>query len=152
MFDVNFSKLKVLVVDDSRTMRSILIAMLGDMGIKCISEAEDGADAIIRLKEDSPDFVICDLNMTPLDGIEFTKLVRNSKDSPNPFVPIVALTSEATEEKFKQALTAGVHSFLTKPVTFDTLRSRISHVLQTPQTFVKEGKFMVPRRLETEPA
>ena len=146
MFDVNFSKLKVLVVDDSRTMRSILIAMLCDMGIRRVSEAEDGADAITRLKEDSPDFVICDLNMAPLDGIEFTKLVRNSKDSPNPFVPIVALTAEATEEKFKQALAVGVHSFLTKPVTFDTLRSRISHVLQTPQTFVKEGKFMVPRQ------
>ncbi len=152
MFDVNFSKLKVLVVDDSRTMRSIIIAMLSDMGVNCVSEAEDGADAIIRLKEDAPDFVICDLNMVPLDGIEFTKLVRNSKDSPNPFVPIVALTAEATEEKFKEALAVGMHSFLTKLVTFETLRARISHVLQTPQTFIKEGKFMVPRRSAAEVA
>lgn len=152
MFDVNFSKLKVLVVDDSRTMRSIIIAMLADMGVKHITEAEDGADAITRLKEDAPDFIICDLNMAPLDGIEFTKLVRNSKDSPNPFVPIVALTAEATEEKFKEALRVGMHSFLTKPVTFDTLRSRIAHVLQTLLTFVKEGKFMVPRRSAAESA
>ncbi len=151
MFDVNFSQLKVLVVDDSRTMRSI-IAMLCDMGVRSVSEAEDGADAITRLKEDDPDFVICDLNMAPLDGIEFTKLVRNSKDSPNPFVPIVVLTGEATEEKFREALRVGVHSFLTKPVTFDTLRKRIAHVLKTPLTFVKEGKFMVPQRPTAETA
>ena len=136
--DINYGNLKVLVVDDSRVARSIVQRMLHDIGVDDMTGAEDGAAALETLQSFEADLVICDLNMAPLDGIEFTKLVRDATDSPNPYVPIIMLTAEATETQLNNALKAGVNDLMSKPVQTPMLRHRIAALLGSPIVFVRE--------------
>ena len=142
----NLRDLKVLVVDDISTVRAALAARLQEAGIETIEKASDGADAIDRLRSFSADLAICDLNMLPLDGIEFTRLIRNSKDSPNPYLPIIMLTGEGTRERVGQALAAGVNDFMSKPVSAEALRQRIEALFAKPLVYVKDGNALLPDR------
>jgi len=144
MAHIELHDLHVLIVDDSRTARKYLARCLSDLGVREMVQAEDGADAIDILKNFAADLVISDLNMTPLDGIEFTRLLRNSKDSPAPYLPIIMLTAEATRKQLNNALAAGVHSFLAKPVDAEKLRRHILHTMNTEYEFQKEGRNLRP--------
>lgn len=128
MTGIRLEGLRVLVVDDSRTARRFVIETLRQLGVAEAVEAEDGADAIDILRVFAADLVVTDLNMDPLDGIQFTQLLRMASDSPAPHVPVIMLTADATRRQLENALKAGVNSFLAKPVTADKLRS---HMLRT---------------------
>lgn len=141
---VDLCNLRILVVDDSRTARKYLSQCLDNLGAAEVAVAEDGADAIDLLRNFAADIVISDLNMVPLDGIQFTRLVRTSEDSPAPHVPIIMLTSEATRTQLDNALAASVHSFLAKPVSAETLRQHILHTMNTEYEFRKNGKDLRP--------
>ncbi|MHA1599681.1 MAG: response regulator, partial [Alphaproteobacteria bacterium] len=116
LIQINLKEMKVLVVDDSATARKILTEMLHEIGVGHFDVAADGAEAIERLRVFPADIMLCDLHMAPLDGIELTRLIRNASDSPNPYIPIIVLTADATEFQLKAALNAGVNSFMSKPV------------------------------------
>jgi two-component system chemotaxis response regulator CheY len=73
-------------------MRALVKTILHALGAKNCREALEGADAFKELKRFSADMIICDLNMSPLDGLDFVRLVRTGGDSSNPFVPIMMLT------------------------------------------------------------
>ena len=141
---VNLANLKVLVVDDSRTARTMLNDMLREMGVGSVAKAEDGADAIKTLKDFPADIAICDLHMAPLDGIEFTRLLRSADDSPNPYLPVLMLTGDATQTQLNNAMNAGVHSFMSKPLQADALLRQIKLVLSRPLVFVREGRDLKP--------
>ena len=85
LINVNLRELKVLVVDDSRAVRLALKQYLREMSVETVEVAEDGADAIEKLQNFPADLVLCDLHMVPLDGIQFTRLLRCAEDSPNPY-------------------------------------------------------------------
>lgn len=144
MPNVNLHDLNVLIVDDSRTARKYLARCLADLGVAEVVEAEEGAEAIDLLRNFAADIVISDLNMAPLDGIEFTRLLRNSADSPAPLIPIIMLTAEATRKQLDNALDAGVHSFLAKPVNAEKLRQHILHTMNTEYEFQKKGRNLRP--------
>ena len=93
---VNMRELKVLVVDGNGTARQMLKRFLQEMWVETVELAEDGADAIEKLQDFPADLVLCDLHMAPLDGIEFTRLLRSAGDSPNPYLPVLILTSSGT--------------------------------------------------------
>jgi PleD family two-component response regulator len=120
--------LTVLVVDDDRHMCSLIKTMLHQMGVKEIRLAMDAAEAFRELKVFSSDLIICDLRMLPLDGIEFTRLVRNAKDIRNRAVPIIMLTGHSDMGSVLEALEAGVSDFLAKPVSISRLRGRIERL------------------------
>ena len=141
---VNLTKLKTMVVDDSRTARLMLAEMLREMGVSSIAKAEDGADAMQQLQEFAADVVICDLHMTPLDGIEFTRLLRTADDSPNPYLPVLMLTGDATQKQLGNALNAGAHGFMSKPLQADSLRRQINLVFSRPLVFIREGRELKP--------
>ncbi len=141
---VNLTNLKTMVVDDSRTARLMLAEMLREMGVSSIAKAEDGADAMQQLKTFAADVVICDLHMTPLDGIEFTRLLRTADDSPNPYLPVLMLTGDATQKQLSNALNAGVHGFMSKPLQADSLRRQINLVFSRPLVFIREGRELKP--------
>ena len=84
--------LSILLVDDNQHMRAITSAILQSAGVRKIREVPDGAMALEALREHAVDLVIVDFNMFPLDGVEFTRLVRNSPDSVNPYLPIIMMT------------------------------------------------------------
>ena len=89
------ARLSVLVVDDNKSMRSLTSTVLTGLGIRHVLEADDGDTALKLLKTYDIDLAIVDFKMTPMDGIAFTSVVRNSPDSANPYLPIIMLTGHA---------------------------------------------------------
>ena len=146
LINVNFRELKVLIVDDSRTARSIVKEVLDAISVNQVKMAEDGADAMARLREFPADIVLCDLHMAHLDGIEFTRLLRSADDSPNPYLPVLMLTADATERQVKNAFAAGVNDFMSKPVEMAALRRKLRALFSKPLVFLRDGRYLKPLR------
>ena len=87
-----FSKLKVLVVEDVAPMRQLFIAILRNLGIKNIEEAQNGDEAFEKFSKNNHDIILSDWMMTPGDGLELAHKVRRSAESPNKMAPIILIT------------------------------------------------------------
>ena len=143
----SFEHLKALVVDDNAHMRILLRSLLQALGLQQIYEATDGATGFAELRERHPDFVLTDLSMTPVDGIEFTRRVRQGQDSPNPYIPIVMVTGHTERQRVEAARDAGVTEFLAKPITSQSILLRIAEIVDRPRPFVRcDGYFGPDRR------
>jgi len=143
--------LKVLVVDDNQHMRAITGAILKSAGVLHIREVSDGAMALQSLREQECDLAIVDFNMFPLDGVEFTRLVRNSPDSTNPYLPIIMMTGHSEKGRVMEARDAGVNEFVAKPITAKALFDRIQSVIIRPRPFVKTEGYFGPDRRRPRP-
>ncbi|HEY4125301.1 MAG TPA: response regulator [Rhizomicrobium sp.] len=146
MAGTQFDHLKALVVEDNPHMRELLRALLNAIGIKQVFLAADGTEAFKELCDHQPDFVLTDLSMKPMDGIEFTKLVRGSQDAPNPYVPIVMVTGHTERNRIEMARDAGVTEILAKPITPQSLYSRVAEIVGRPRAFVRAEEFFGPDR------
>ena len=103
---------KILIVDDSRTVRQLLKLILLK-GLKCqITEAQDGLEAIEFLQMESYDLVITDINMPNMDGLSLVNKVRGELELK---IPIVIITTMGKEEDRDKGLALGANSYLTKP-------------------------------------
>ena len=121
--------LKILVVDDSATMRRIIINTLSRIGYNETVEAEDGADAYSTLEsEDSINFIITDWNMSNESGLEFVNMIR---EGPFKELPVLMVTTRSMKEDIIEAMKAGVNSFIVKPFTPETLKRKIDIILNT---------------------
>jgi len=142
-----FDYLKALVVEDNAHMRALLRSLLHALGMKQVYECTDGQQGYQELRERKPDFVLTDLSMKPVDGIEFTRKVRSGADSPNPYIPIVMITGHTERPRVEAARDAGVTEFLAKPITVQNLLSRIIEIVDRPRPFVRcDGYFGPDRR------
>ena len=143
--------LQVLLVDDNQHMRAITSAVLQSAGVPKVREASDGAAGLEILREQSIDLAIVDFNMFPLDGVEFTRLVRTSPDSPNTFLPIIMMTGHSERSRVYEARDAGVTEFIVKPLTAKAVLDRINAVIMRPRAFIKTDDYVGPcrRRRET---
>ncbi len=142
----NLEKLNFLIVDDNKHMRQILKAILHAFGVKRMDEAADGADAIKELGVFPADMVICDWNMSPLDGMDFVRMVRTGSDSPNPYVPIIMLTGHTELSRVREARDAGVNEFLAKPISARALYARIRSIIENPRQFIRTKAYFGPDR------
>src|SRR6185312_711265 len=141
-----FEYLKALIVEDNSHMRSLLRALLNSIGITDIAEAAQGQAAIKALRLRRPDLVLTDLAMKPMDGLEFTRYVRNDQNSPNPFIPIIMITGHTEKHRVEAARDAGVTEFLAKPITPQSLFTRISEIVERPRAFVRSDNYFGPDR------
>src|SRR5690606_33058142 len=139
-----FDNLHVLLVDDNQNMRVIASTILKSAGIRNVHEVHDGAAALQTLREQSIDLAIVDFNMFPLDGVEFTRLVRNSADSVNPYLPIIMMTGHSEKSRVCEARDAGVTEFIVKPITAKAVLDRIHAVIYKPRPFVKSEAYFGP--------
>jgi two-component system chemotaxis response regulator CheY len=147
MSGAGFESLKALIVEDNAHMRSLLRALLNSVGIKEIAEAAHGQAGIDVLRERKPDLVLTDMAMKPMNGIEFTRHIRNHEQSPNPFVPIIMITGHTEKHRVEEARDVGVTEFLAKPITAHSLFSRIAEIVERPRAFVRcDGYFGPDRR------
>jgi len=144
--------LSILLADDSQPMRVIASAILHSAGIRKIREVGDGAAALEALREAPVDIAIVDFNMFPLDGVEFTRLVRNSPDSPNRYLPIIMMTGHSEKARVMEARDAGVTEFAVKPITAKAILDRIQAVIIRPRAFVKTDDYFGPDRRRGNPA
>ncbi|MCS7228591.1 MAG: chemotaxis response regulator CheY [Candidatus Kryptonium sp.] len=122
-------KIKFLVVDDSPTMRRIVINALKNIGYTDIVEAEDGKDALAKLYAEKIDFIITDWNMPNMTGLELTKAVRSNPDFAN--IPILMVTTRGMKEDVLEALQARVNNYIVKPFTPQVLKEKIEQILKT---------------------
>ena len=145
-----FEHLKILIVEDNQHMRSLLRSLLNSVGIREIVEANNGASALDALREKKCDLILSDLSMKPMDGLEFSRQVRTGDHSSNPFVPIIMITGHTEKHRVEAARDAGITEFLAKPITAQSLFSRIAEVVDRPRAFVRtEGYFGPDRRRKT---
>lgn len=143
---------QILLVDDNQHMRAIASAILASAGASKIREVADGAQALQALREQHIDLAIVDFNMAPLDGVEFTRLVRNSPDSANPYLPIIMMTGHSEKSRVQEARDAGVNEFVVKPITAKAMLDRIQAVILRPRPFVRcDGYFGPDRRRMQKP-
>ena len=148
----SLAAIQVLLIDDNPHMRTIAAAVLKSAGIRKVIEASDGGQGLQMLRDHAVDLAIVDYNMFPLDGVEFTRLVRNSPDSANPYLPIIMMTGHSGKQRVYEARDAGVTEFLAKPITAKGVLDRIQSVIWKPRPFVKtEGYFGPDRRRVTPP-
>lgn len=146
------SALRVLVADDNAHMRAIVVTILNGIGIAKVLECGDGAQALDSLKHHQIDIAIVDFHMTPVDGVEFTHLVRQSPDSNCPQLPIIMLTGYADRTRVCEARDAGVTEFIVKPVTARAVVDRINAVIFKPRPFIRaDGYFGPCRRRRQDP-
>jgi CheY-like chemotaxis protein len=138
--------LTVLVVDDNHHMRSIIKELLRSIGVQDIREAGDPVDAFEILKTVPVDLLLADLSMPLIDGVEFVSMVRNSADSPNPFLPVIMITGHSERSRVTAARDAGVNEFLVKPVTAKNLLERLTMIVNSPRSFVRSGTYFGPDR------
>ena len=113
--------MRVLVADDSSTMRKIILRSLQAVGVTDIAEAADGAEAVAMFKPGEFDMVLTDWNMPGLTGLEVLQQIR----AIDPKVPVIMVTTEAEKSRVLQAIQAGVTDYLVKPFTADTLREKL---------------------------
>ncbi len=141
-----FENLKALIIEDNAHMRSLLRALLNSVGVKDIAEAAHGQAGLEALRERKSDLVLTDMVMKPMDGLEFTRHVRNDEHSPNPFVPIIMITGHTEKYRVEAARDAGVTEFLAKPITAHNLFARIAEIVERPRAFVRCGSYFGPDR------
>ena len=116
--------MKILLVDDSATMRRIQKTQLQGLGINDIVEAGDGEEALNTLHENMPvDVVLLDWNMPVMDGMTFLKKVRASDAYKS--VKIVMCTSESEKSKVVEAMKEGVNNYIIKPFTPEVLKEKL---------------------------
>jgi two-component system chemotaxis response regulator CheY len=112
---------RVLIADDSGTMRTIIRRSLESIGISDTVEAADGVQAIAQFKPGEFDLVLTDWNMPGKSGLEVAREVRAQDKT----VPIVMITTESEKSRVVEAIQAGVSDYLVKPFTPDGLRAKL---------------------------
>jgi two-component system, chemotaxis family, chemotaxis protein CheY len=119
-------KIKVLVVDDFPTMRRIVKNLLKQLGYENIDEAEDGAQALTKLKAGGYGLVITDWNMPVMEGIDLLKNLR--ADEALKDLPVLMVTAEAEKDKVITAIKAGVDNYVVKPFTAEVLKEKLEKI------------------------
>ena len=120
--------LKFLVIDDSVTMRRIVINSLKNLGFNDYVEASDGKDALGKLAANPEiNFVITDWNMPVLSGLELTKAIRSDEQYSS--LPILMVTTRGVKEDIIEALTARVSGYIVKPFSPQVLKEKIEQLL-----------------------
>ncbi|MGD0590172.1 MAG: response regulator [Bacteroidota bacterium] len=125
------ASIKILIVDDSITIRRIITNALKTVGFTDTIEASNGKEALEKLPSGKVDFIITDWNMPEMNGLDFIKIVRS-----NPLyssMPILMITTRGTEHDVVEALQAKVNSYIMKPFTPQELKEKIEGILKTVQ-------------------
>lgn len=117
--------MKILLIDDSKTMRNIQKSVLAQLGHTHIEEACDGQDALSKVGAFQPDLILVDWNMPNMDGLTFVKTFRAGNKS----TPLIMVTTESEKSRVIDAIKAGVNNYVVKPFTPDLLSQRIGETM-----------------------
>ena len=120
--------LRFLVVDDFSTMRRIVCNLLKESGFTEVEEAEDGVAALKKLREMKFDFVVSDINMPHINGVQL--LAEMKKDSQLKHIPVLMVTAEARKEDILQAAQLGAAGYVVKPFTKAILEDKVVYLLK----------------------
>ena len=117
---------KILVVDDSSLMRSFAKGSLKQLQLNNVGEAENGEEALLKLREEKYDLILSDLHMPNMDGLELLRAVRS--DSNLKDIPFIMMTLDGKKDVLLEAVKEGLNDYLMKPVTAGPLGQKIKKV------------------------
>ena len=120
--------MKILVVDDMVTMRRIVKNILKQLGFANIDEAENGQEALQKLRGDTYGFVVSDWNMPVMTGIELLRAIR--ADEKLKAIPVLMVTAEAQQSNLVEAVQAGVSNYIVKPFTAETMQEKLGKIFK----------------------
>ena len=150
MENYNLENLKILILDDHAPMRRILMSILRELGINRLSQSGNAVEALRGLQEVDPDLIITDALMEPMDGLEFTRQIREGEAGVDPFVPIIMISGQAEMKFIVKARDAGITEFLAKPISARSVYMRICSVISSPRPFIRVEDFFGPDRRRHE--
>ncbi len=117
--------MRIMLVDDSKTMRNIQRNILGQLGFSELEEACDGQDALSKLSAFNPELMLVDWNMPNMDGLTFVKNIRQQGIK----TPIITVTTESEKARVIEAIKAGVNNYVVKPFTPEQLSERVNETM-----------------------
>ncbi len=121
------TNIRFLVVDDFSTMRRIVRNLLKEIGHSNVDEAEDGQAALNKLKANTFDFVVSDINMPNMNGFELLRQIRD--DASLKSLPVLLVTAEAKREDIIMAAQIGASGYIVKPFTKATLEDKLAKII-----------------------
>lgn len=143
---LKLKNLHILIVEDIAPIRELTAAVLKEQGVGTISYAADGESGYESFCRLRPDIILTDWVMPTLDGLEMTKRIRTSSDSPDKTVPIIMMTGFGSPYKISKARDAGVTEFLVKPFSAGDVSKRILKIIKSPRDFIITPNFAGPDR------
>ncbi len=120
--------MRFLIVDDSSTMRRIIINTLNKLGHTECHEAGNGREGLEQLASKEVDLIVTDWNMPEMSGVEFARAIR--ANDATKAIPILMVTTNAAEGDIVEALKSGVNNYVVKPFTPATIKEKIEAVLK----------------------
>jgi two-component system chemotaxis response regulator CheY len=130
---VELAMIRVLVVDDNDFMRDLVASMLREIGFRDIYHARDGEDALKRTTEVDPGLIICDVDMEPMNGLDFVEQLRKQTTADTVKVPVILLTAHTEAAIVQRAIKLGVNGYVVKPVKINQLEARVLTALERTQ-------------------
>jgi len=122
---------KILVVDDSLTMRRIVVNALKTQGFEEVIEATDGKDAVAKILSEGAQFVITDWNMPEMNGLDLARWLRSNPQYEN--IPILMITTRGNKDDVIEAMKARVNNYIVKPFTPQGLKEKIDQVMKSAE-------------------
>ncbi len=156
----SFGTLCILVADDNRFVRSILVTILKALGVGKILQAESGEEAEAFLEVSAQmhgdgrevDIILADHLMEPGSGLDLLRYVRSHESEKVKFIPFVMMSGEADRKAVTDARDAGVTEYLAKPMSVMGVASRLLAVIDKPRAFIRAPDYFGPdRRRQTLP-
>ena len=150
MAEASWDHLKVLIVDDEVFIRGFVRRLLKVIGITDVEEAEDGATALSKFEVISPDLVILDIMMTPMNGLQVLKTVRVGMTGAPFDIPVIILTGSADGPVMGAAMALDCDAFIRKDVKPDQIKERITRVLSGKAAALSEGDYVLVKLPDVE--
>lgn len=145
MQNYDISKLNILVLEKHALVRKLLTEVFTEFGVPNVQNTGDVQTAWDIFRDYPTDIILSDWTYG-LDGMAFLRQVRRSKDTPNPFIPIIVVTANTEIHHVCEARDTGMTEFLAKPVSARLLYTRIVSILEYNRPFVRASQFFGPDR------
>lgn len=143
---VDFTKLRILIVENHALMRRLLQEMLRGFGVQHIEMTRNVPTGLDQIYSQSFDVVILDFFLGELDGADFARQVRHDETCRNRLVPILLITGKPDHHKVLKVRDAGIHSMMAKPIAPKDLYWRLHTLLAKPRPFVVSANYVGPTR------
>jgi len=144
--DIDLSPITTLIIDESRYARSFVRSAMHTFGLRTVHEAADGPAAFEILARTPIQLIIVGHEIRPMNGIDFTRLLRAGQVVPCVEIPVIMISGDAERTAVAAARTAGVNEFLVKPLSTESLFRRVRAIFVNPRPFVHSPTFTGPDR------
>lgn len=148
----DFSKNTVLVVDDDRNMKILLLNILKTLKVRECVTADDGKQGLEVFQRSHPDVVLTDWDMGDHDGLTLTKAIREDDRKNKTLTPVILCSGNTSLGLVKKALDAGVTEYLCKPFSISDIGKRIQYTLSKPRQCIDTEKYYGPDRRRVQSA